>query len=195
MTFSTPFVLQITKSDESVVTEVDEKVEQMNELHNMNKILRRKLREKEEQVNSILAQNAKDLQKAETSCSQLHQLNKQLENNLVMSETRLSELQTDYNGLAASAASAESQLHQLNKQLECNLSMSEIRISELQKDYDGLVASAASAESQLKDAQKDVGNHIFFVFCSWNFPKFEVCQVFNHFMKLKLGSYIIKPGL
>ena len=73
-------------------------------------MLRRKLQEKDDQLNCILAQHAKDLQKAQNSCTQLHQLNKQLETNLSMSETRLSELQKQYNELLASAGFAESQL-------------------------------------------------------------------------------------
>ena len=98
-------------------------------------MLRRKLQEKDDQLNCILAQHAKDLQKAQNSCTQLHQLNKQLETNLSMSETRL---------------------------------------SELQKQYNELLASAGFAESQLKDAIKDVGKHIIFIFCFWNFLIFAM---------------------
>ena len=133
-TLWTPFVLQISETNGNIVTAVDEKVGQINEIDTSNKMLRRKLH-KDDQLNDILAQHAKDLQKAQNSCTQLHQLNKQLETNLSMSETRL---------------------------------------SELQKQYNEVLASAASAESQLKDAIQDVGKHITFVFCFWNFLIFAM---------------------
>ncbi|KAI5083236.1 hypothetical protein GOP47_0002979 [Adiantum capillus-veneris] len=134
----------------------------MNEEEVTNQTLKRILKEKTLQLNKVLTQHAKELQRMQSSTSQAHELNKQLASNVANSETKLAELQGHYNSLLGSL---ENQLNEARKdvqdlrkdavQLRDGLSESDQKLKELKESADLRQVELTEARRAKQELKKE----------------------------------------